>query len=546
MEEAIVISATERVPAEWVDDFVKEVDREDFKVKKIVAEDMGLMAAIEWTIPTLVVAYLLKPFFQSFLDEAGKDAYAHAKVQLKKFLAKNKAIKIRLMAATQSIHKLSKTYDQSLSVSIKARIHERLTVTVLFGENVPDEEGSQMMDGMFQILEMLYEQCQKESPETEEASKGFSHNNVYLVANNDTKQWEILTNQQMTAKYRNIVTLDDLNEAKNKESNKPESQPVTMTEVFISYSWDTPEHEQKVVDLTNHLRSNGFNATIDKMISQEKTAINFVRMMHEALLLHPKVIVILSKGYKQKAESFKGGVGEEYEILINDIKTNERKYILASFEGRGDDIVPIGLKGRDIVDLSQPDEEKRLLEKLLDHQRYQFVEVGDKKPELSTIAPQPFTTAGIKVPIEILPPRVTPTGNAGYTGDQYRDVELVMNIEFKNVSSKPVTEFGGQIKINKFIVPDYRDHTIEGDMVLLDVSVARKVFPGQTTMGKQWQFELNRGNIQRVIDTEIIVTVYTEEGNAEAKFNFKDVVFLKPPNKHWMDAQPLTLNLFVG
>jgi hypothetical protein len=86
LEEAIVISATKRIPSEWVDDFVKEVDREDFKVKKIEAEDLGLMAAIEWAIPTLVVAYLLKPFFQSFLAEAGKDAYAHAKTQLKQFI----------------------------------------------------------------------------------------------------------------------------------------------------------------------------------------------------------------------------------------------------------------------------------------------------------------------------------------------------------------------------------------------------------------------------------------------------------------------------
>lgn len=390
MKEAIIISATESVPSEWVDDFVKEVDHEDFKVKKIVAEDLGLMAAIEWAIPTLVIAYLLKPFFESFLSEAGKDVYIHAKASLKQLINRNMKIKVTLHAATQSIHKLSKNYDQSLSVSVKARVHERLTITVLFDENVAEEEVSQMMDGMFQSLEMLYEQWQKAYPESGDANEGFSRNEIYMIVNNVTKRWELLTKQQMSAKYRNVVTLDDLNKVKNNEKDKSKPQPLKMAEVFISYSWDSPEHEQKVVNLTNHLRGKGFNTTIDKMISQEKTAINFVRMMHQALLEHPKVIVILSKGYKQKAETFTGGVGEEYEILINDIKKNERKYILASFEGRGDNIVPIGLKGRDIVDLSNPEEEKRLLEKMLDHQRYQFVEVADKKPELPTIAPQPF------------------------------------------------------------------------------------------------------------------------------------------------------------
>lgn len=541
MKEAIIISATESVPSEWVDDFIKEVDQENFKVKKIVAEDLGLMAAIEWTIPTLVIAYLLKPFFESFLSEAGKDAYIHAKASLKQLITKNREIKVTLHSATQSIHKLSKNYDQSLSVSMKARLHEHMTITVLFDENVTEEETLQMMDGMFQSLEMLYEQWQEAYPESEGSNEGFSRNELYMIVNNATKKWELLTKKQMSTKYRNVITLDDLSE----KEDKSEPQTITMAEVFISYSWDSPEHEQNVVNFTNHLRGKGFNTTIDKMISQEKTAINFVRMMHQAILEHPKVIVILSKGYKQRAENFTGGVGEEYELLINDIKKHERKYILASFEGRGDEIIPIGLAGRDIVDLSNPDEEKRLFEKLLDHKPYQFVDVAETKPVLETIAVQPFITKPLAIPISILPPRVTPTGNAGYTGDYYRDVELVMDIEFKNSSSKPVAEFGGVVSVHKSLVPDYRQYKTEGDMVLLDVNVERKVFPGQITSGRQWKFTLDMGNIHRVIDSEIKVTVFTDNGNDESRFTFKDLVYLKPPNKNWMEAQPLTIELFV-
>ena len=127
-----------------------------------------------------------------------------------------------------------------------------------------------------------------------------------------------------------------------------------MPEVFVSYSWDSEDHNQKVLAFTNHLRENGFEAQLDRMLSQEETAINFIKMMHKAMSEHPKVIVVLSKGYKEKAETFKGGVGEEYGILLNDISGNPNKYILVSFEERSDAIIPLGLKGRDIVDLSKP------------------------------------------------------------------------------------------------------------------------------------------------------------------------------------------------
>ncbi|MDB5159427.1 MAG: hypothetical protein JWR50_4134 [Mucilaginibacter sp.] len=323
-------------------------------------------------------------------------------------------------------------------------------------------------------------------------------------------------------------------------------KPILMSEVFISYSWDSPEHEQQVINFTNYLRENGFDTSIDKLLNQKKTAINFVRMMHEAFRQHPKVIILLSVGYKQKAESFTGGVGEEYELLINDIKKNEQKYILASFGGRSDAIVPMGLAGRDIVDLSVPAEHQRLFAKLQGHQVYEFVPVAGSKPELPTIKPQPFVTAKEPVPISILPPRFTFNGNSSSQGGLYTRYELLIDMEFKNISGKAVAEFAGQVKLNKFMVLNAREYRSEGDHAVLDFQVQRKVFPGQTTMGLQFPFELNRGNIYQVIDSTITVTVYTEHGNDEASFNFKDLVKIRRPNQNWGDPEPIELSMFTG
>jgi muramidase (phage lysozyme) len=539
LKEAIVISYSPSIPEKWVNDLLKVIPENEFQAKKEPREEMGLMAAIEWAIPTLAVAYLLKPFFDAFLTEAGKDAYLTTKKALQTFIQQSRAIRMKWVAASSSPNKLSKTYDQSLSISLKAQVHSGLTVTVLFSDRVSDEETPFMVEGAFQILEALYQECLKSSEGTDKATEKLSRNNLYLVVNFDEQRWELLDNKQITAKYKNIhISSSDV--------TPTNTTPMMNSDVFMSYSWDSKAHEQRVFDLTNHLRSNGFAATMDKQIAQQETAINFVKMMHKALSEHPKVIVILSKGYKEKAESFTGGVGEEYQLLINDIKKNHQKYILASFEGRSDDIIPFGLMGRDVIDLSQPDEMQRLFGKLMDHKPYQFVPIAAEKPDLATVSPKPFEIKQSGPSIIIPPPRVTPTGNAGFRGDFYRDVELVLHLDFKNISAKPVSEFGAMIRIPKFLVTERGNHTIEGDWIVIEKQIDRKLFAGQTVSAAQIKFEINHGNIYRVVEAEILTEVYTDDGAGSARFALKDLIKLKPPHKNWMDAQPLDISLFVS
>jgi len=127
---------------------------------------------------------------------------------------------------------------------------------------------------------------------------------------------------------------------------------MSIKEVFVTYSWDNDEHCERIVSFTNFLRQSGFNAEIDRMLIQEESAIDFKKMMHKAMTDYKKVIVVLSKGYKEKAEAFRGGVGNEYTLILNDIEANKNKYILVSLDGINDDIAPLFFKGREILDLS--------------------------------------------------------------------------------------------------------------------------------------------------------------------------------------------------
>ncbi|SOD13922.1 SEFIR domain-containing protein [Pedobacter xixiisoli] len=171
--------------------------------------------------------------------------------------------------------------------------------------------------------------------------------------------------------------------------SEAETEASTDNPIFISYSWDSRNHEEHVISFANELRKNGFHVDIDKIISQRKTATNFNQMMHEAFLTSEFIIVVLSKGYKEKADTFKGGVGIEYRLILGEIDRHPKKYILVSFNGRDADIIPLGLDGRDIIDINSNGMEP-LFRKLTDQHEFVLSSVSKQKPILTQRAILPF------------------------------------------------------------------------------------------------------------------------------------------------------------
>lgn len=156
------------------------------------------------------------------------------------------------------------------------------------------------------------------------------------------------------------------------ETNKP---------IFISYSWDSKEHEDHVLSFAEELRKEGFNVDIDKILSQRKTATNFNQMMLEAFTNSEFIIIVLSNGYKTKADKFAGGVGIEYRIIVGEIDRFPKKYILVSFSGLDETIIPVGLAGRDIIDISAKGLEP-LFRKLTDQPEFVLSPASKQKPKL--------------------------------------------------------------------------------------------------------------------------------------------------------------------
>ncbi|MCC9035019.1 toll/interleukin-1 receptor domain-containing protein [Chryseobacterium sp. Ch-15] len=94
--------------------------------------------------------------------------------------------------------------------------------------------------------------------------------------------------------------------------------------VFISYSHDTEEHKDWVLQIATRLRSNGIDVILDRW--NLKLGSDLASFMERGLSKSTRIICICSENYVNKANDGKGGAGYEKRIIsseyINDQNTN--------------------------------------------------------------------------------------------------------------------------------------------------------------------------------------------------------------------------------
>jgi len=112
-----------------------------------------------------------------------------------------------------------------------------------------------------------------------------------------------------------------------------DSQP-TPPKAFISYSWSSPDHESRVLDLATDLRSAGVDAILDKWDlreGQESSA--FMEQMVTDKEIQ-KVIIVSDRAYAEKSDSRSGGAGTEAQIISPKLYSgeDENKFVALVFE----------------------------------------------------------------------------------------------------------------------------------------------------------------------------------------------------------------------
>jgi len=154
-------------------------------------------------------------------------------------------------------------------------------------------------------------------------------------------------------------------------------------QIFISYCWSNPEHEDWVINLAERLTSDGVEVHIDKWCLKEgQDLYDFMENMVKSSDIN-KVLIILDKKYYEKAENRIGGVGAEAQIISPEVYSNvsQEKFIpiVKEKDDNENPYIPTFLKSRVFIDLSNNDKYEENYEKLL---RNIFKRPAYNKPKL--------------------------------------------------------------------------------------------------------------------------------------------------------------------
>lgn len=157
-------------------------------------------------------------------------------------------------------------------------------------------------------------------------------------------------------------------------------------QVFISYSWTTSEHEKWVYELARRLMEHGINVRFDKWdLKPGQDKYKFMESMVQDENID-KVLIICDKGYKEKADKRKGGVGTETQIITpeiyNEVKQEKFVPIIVEIGENFDSYLPHYLKSRIAINMSSDEVYEEGYEKLLRliYERPQFRKPAKGEP----------------------------------------------------------------------------------------------------------------------------------------------------------------------
>jgi hypothetical protein len=140
--------------------------------------------------------------------------------------------------------------------------------------------------------------------------------------------------------------------------------------VFISYSWDSEEHKEWVLNLAKKLKDEEVTVILDRY-SLQKYGMLVPHFIEQSILKSKRVICIMTPNYKKKTEGLEDGVGEEYSIIQAEISNNIKttKYIPILRRGNKHTSIPIKLQGRLYLDMTEDrDFEDKFIELVRDIQ----------------------------------------------------------------------------------------------------------------------------------------------------------------------------------
>ena len=152
MRAQIGIMHVSTVPSGFLDEFVQEMRNEDIEVD--IHSHQGIFAGLELYLPTAILVYLTKPYFEAFLSELGKDHYRVLKGAITRLFART--VKLRY-TAVGSAGKLSPERKYSLAFSVTANLAGNIQYKFLLQEHLTAAEGEVAITAFLDLARAMVE-----------------------------------------------------------------------------------------------------------------------------------------------------------------------------------------------------------------------------------------------------------------------------------------------------------------------------------------------------------------------------------------------------
>lgn len=183
---------------------ISEIEHPQLLIATHKNKEGSIFNALEWYIPTAFGVYILKPYFEGFLSEAGKDHYVLLKRFINRFLEKGKEFNFSVIASSQSTEKLSKKYNKSFTVAVELQTKNNKVVKVLFDNSLTIDEWKSANERVLDIFENHYKDYPNDKL-TALISKfdNKPHRKLYITADKDPKDILIRDDNDMMLEFKN-------------------------------------------------------------------------------------------------------------------------------------------------------------------------------------------------------------------------------------------------------------------------------------------------------------------------------------------------------
>ncbi|MCY4651768.1 MAG: TIR domain-containing protein [Dehalococcoidia bacterium] len=138
---------------------------------------------------------------------------------------------------------------------------------------------------------------------------------------------------------------------------------------FLSYSWTSKEHKERIKEWADRLCTDGVDVKLDlyDLNLGDDTLAYMERMVTDPLVSH--VLVFSDQEYAEKANSRRAGVGVESQIISQEVykQVDQSKFIpiVCEFDSAGVPALPVFMKSRKYLDFSTDEKANGAWEQLL-------------------------------------------------------------------------------------------------------------------------------------------------------------------------------------